>query len=308
MPDEEIQVETPEEESAEVELKEAGLDGGGEIVDPGQNEGKRPSAGEVPETVERRVSKAVAQLRGAEETIEKLKAQTSANEAVMSEVRKHNAALMEKLETLSNKAIDAVETSRQPAGDPPEIVAIQKSIAELEARKEDAVDNLKGKEVVQIDKELRKLERVMEGYEFHKRQQAHQKKEPPRKQQEEWDPDKDPDVIAFKKDADWYEKNPIMTGAAKEYDLHLSALPEWRGKPLSERFKEVKRVVEEQFSVKRESKPKPPGAESGIGLQRPGTSGARTVKLSAQQLQVAEGLGIKPEDYAKQLAFLGGAV
>jgi uncharacterized coiled-coil protein SlyX len=311
MPDEEIVVETPTEESQEVSLEEAGLAvEKEEIADPGQMEGKRPPEEVRHDPFEKRVSKVVARLKGAEETIERLKSKEASNEAVMSEVRKHNAALMEKLEALSNKAIEAVETTRQPAGDPPEIVNIRQAIADLESRKEEAVENLKGKEVVQIDRELHKLERIVEGYEYHKQKEATEKTrekaqpKPPVQQ-----PDIDPILDEFTKDNDWFNKDPIMTGAALEYDRFLLAKPEWKGKPDKERFRQVRADIESRFNTKPEAKPKPVGAESGIGLQRPsGSLSSKTVKLSSEEMAVAQGLGITPESYAKQKNFLGGAV
>ena len=317
MPEEEIQVEPIPEEEQEVSLEETGLEPPKEeVVDPGQLEGKekpRPQDNEPgPDTP--RFKKVYARLKGAEETIEKLKGKDAENAAVMEEVRKHNAALMDKIEKLSNKAIDAVESSRQPSGDPPEIVTVRQTISDLEARKEEAVENLKGKEVVQIDRELRKLERVLEGYEIHKSREAEFRKHNAASRKPEKEEPKataDPDIEEFvKQTKEWYGKDPIMTGAANEYELYLSTLPEWKSKPFSDRLKKVKEDIEGRFGMKSESKPKPPGAESGIGLQKPPGSlgGVKTVKLSAAEIAVANGLGITPEAYAKQKQFLGGAI
>ena len=312
MPDEEVVVEVPAEESQEVSLEEAGLSGEKEdIIDPGQMEGKpKPRNEDEPGPETPRFKKIYARLKGAEETIEGLKSDKAEKEAVMSEVRKHNAALMEKLEALSNRAIDAVETTRQPAGDPPEIINIKQAIADLEARKEEAVENLKGKEVVQIDRELHKLERIVEGYEYHKQKEATEKTrekaqpKPPVQQ-----PDIDPILDEFTKDNDWFNKDPIMTGAALEYDRFLLAKPEWKGKPDKDRFRQVRADIESRFNTKPEPKPKPAGAESGLGLQRPsGSLSSKTVKLSSEEMAVVQGLGITPEAYAKQKNFLGGAV
>jgi hypothetical protein len=229
----------------------------------------------------------------------------------MVEVRKHNAALMEKLEALSNRAIEAVETTRKPDGDPFEIINIRQAIADLETRKEDAVENLKGKEVVQIDRELHKLERIVEGYEYSKRQETEEKKrekaQPKPKPTQE--AEVDPILDEFTKDNDWFNKDPIMTGAALEYDRFLLAKPEWKGKPDKERFRQVRTDIESRFNAKTEPKSKPVGAESGLGLQRPaGLTSAKTVKLSSEEMAVAQGLGISAESYAKQKNFLGGAV
>ena len=312
MPDEEVVVEVPAEESQEVSLEEAGLSGEKEeIIDPGQMEGKpKPRHEDEPGPETPRFKKIYARLKGAEETIEGLKSDKAEKEAVMSEVRKHNAALMEKLEALSNRAIDAVETARTPAGEPEEIVSIRQAIADLESRKEEAVENLKGKEVVQIDRELHKLERIVAGYEYHAAQQKESKKRPPTAPDPaSKQPPMNPDVEVFEREATWYNKDPIMTGAAKEYDLYLSQSPEWKGKPFGERLRKVKEDIETRFNSVTPSKPKPVGAESGLGLQRPpGQQSAKTVKLSAEELAVVQGLGITPEAYAKQKNFLGGAV
>lgn len=311
MPDEEIVVETPAEESQEVSLEEVGLSSEPEVVDPGQMEGKKRPHEDEPGPETPRFKKIYARLKGAEETIEGLKSDKSAKEAAMEEVRKHNAALMDKIEALSNKAIEAVETTRKPDGDPPEIINIRNAIADLEARKEEAVENLKGKEVVQIDRELHKLERIVEGYEYHKqREVSEKKKEREQPKTPVRQPEVDPMLDEFTKDNDWFNKDPIMTGAALEYDRFLLSKPEWKGKPDKERFRQVRSDIESRFNTKPESKPKPAGAESGIGLQRPGGNlpGTKTVRLTAEQAAAADGLGVSRLDYAKQLQFLGGAV
>jgi len=314
MGEEEIQeVEAPEEESPEVVLENAGLTGEQEeVVDPGQMEGKRkPDDEPGPDTP--RFKKIYARLKGAEVTIENLRSKDSEKEAVMNEVRKHNQDLMNRIEALSNKAIEAVETVQKavPEGDPQDIVYVKQAITDLETRKEEALENLKGKEVIQIDRELRKLERVLEGYEYHKSKLQAEKKQKPKDAPGR----EDPDIANFISEAKWFNKDPIMTGAAMEYDLYLSGTPEWKGKPLKDRLVKVKQDIESRFNAKESTagptRAKPPGAESGLGLQNhQGTSplSGKTTKLSSAEMAVVQGLGITAEAYLKQKQFLGGAV
>jgi uncharacterized coiled-coil protein SlyX len=318
MPDEqEIVVETPPEQppqEVDVTEKLLGEEKPEEPLDPGQNEGKKfkPDQSKVPPE---RFEEVYGKWKGTERKLNELSESLKSKEAVMEEVRKHNQALMEKIEKLSNKAIEAVETVKDqvpqmPQGEPPQIIAARKAMTELEEKKEAALDRLDSKEVIKLDKELRKVERYLEGYEefmANKRAEAKpkpKKEDPPAPKEQT----ADPDIEAFQKDASWFGKDPIMTGAAKEYDLYLSGQPEWKDKPFSARLKEVKKTIEERFGNGSQPKPKPsPGAESGLGLSR-APAGSKTVRLNEQQLAVAKGLGITPEDYAKQLNFLGGAI
>lgn len=279
-----------------------------EIADPGQMEGKRRDQSRVPPE---RFEEVYAKWKNSERKISEFSEKLASNEAVMEEVRKHNKALMEKLETISTKAIDAIEQPRTPPGqteEPPAVTAARKSVEELEDRKAEALDRLDSKEVIRIDKELRKLERVLDGYEFYKAEQAKKASSKPDKPQKQPDPQEqttDPDIAKFISETPWYQKDPIMTGAAKEYDLYLMQKPEWSKEPLAKRLAEVKRVIEEKFKPSKSTRPS--GAESGLNLQRP-SSGQRTVKLTQQQIAVAAGLGLTNEEYAKQLNFIGGTV
>jgi hypothetical protein len=318
--EQEIVVETPPQQPPqEVEITEklTGEEKTEEILDPGQNEGKKfkPDQSRVPPE---RFEEVYGKWKGTERKLNELSENLKSKEAVMEEVRKHNQALMEKIEKLSTRAIEAVETVKEqqstPQGEPPQVVAAREAMEELEEKKVVALDRLDSKEVIRIDKELRKVERYLEGYESFvaqkKAKSRAQKEEPPPPPPEQTP---DPDIAAFQKTADWYGKDPLMTGAAKEYDLYLSAQPEWQNKPFSARLEKVKKDIEERFGTPpppppKSSSPKPsPGAESGLGLSR-ASSHSKTVKLNEQQLAVAKGLGITPEDYAKQLNFLGGAV
>lgn len=318
--EQEIVVETPEAtQPTEVEIAEelSGEDKKEEQLDPGQQEGKKfsPDQSNVPP---KRFEEVYGKWKGTERKLNELSENLKTKDVVIEEARKHNQALMEKLEKLSSKAIEAVENVKeQPEaaqGDPPEVAAARSALEDLEARKEAALDRLESKEVIKLDKEIRKVERFLEGYEAfmaRKRSEARSKKEKPQENKTQGE-ELDPDIDAFIKESPWFNQDPIMTGAAKEYDLYLTVQKEWKNAPLSKRLKEVKRVIEERFGTPAGGNGNEPkrtrssGAESGLGLSR-APSGPKTMKLNEQQLAVAKGLGITPEDYAKQLNFLGGA-
>ena len=73
-------------------------------------------------------------------------------------------------------------------------------------------------------------------------------------------------VAKWASDAEWFDKDgakydPIMAGAAIEYDKLLGAKPEWKSRPLMERLAKVKEDIEKRFRY--EAPPKMPTVEGG---------------------------------------------
>ena len=302
MPDEELNIETPEpEEDREFP---AGREQD-EVPDPGQLEGTRKSdhRDNEPPKDSPRWNQIYAKMKDYERDREALQAKLSEKDAVMDEVRKHNAKLMERMEELSNKALDTLGGKRDESpAELPEIQALSQTIDQLEEQKAQALEALDSKTVIKIDKEIRKLERMIDNYESKKRSDKPKEQDKPKPKQPSEPP---PEVIEFMDASkDWFGRDPLMTGAAMEYEKYLSLHPDHRGKSHKEILKKVKEDIEVVFSRLKSSgkdgnRGKPPAPESGIGLQKPGAS-SRTVKLSQDEVRVAQGLGLSVEDYAKQ--------
>lgn len=308
---EEEQVVVEKEEPTPTEIL-LGEDAGPEQEDPGQREGRksRPEDNEPPPDSPR-WKQVYAKMKEFERDREDLKAKLSEKDSVMEEIRKHNAALMSRVEEISNKALDSIGKKEESAGPSIEIQALQTTIEQLEERKAEALEALNSKVVISIDREIRKLEKMLDAEQERQTKASKKDTEKPKATVSQ-DQDLSPDLKEFMTEAkEWFFRDPIMTGAAMEYDRFLSVQPEWKGKPEKERYKKVKTDIEQIFG-KIKQKPAPEGGnsrrpaspESGVGLSKPGGALAKTVKLTPQQLQVAEGLGVSPEEYAKQVLFV----
>lgn len=299
MNEETLTIETPpENEGLTIDLEQ------GELEDPGTREGKarKPKEEHEPPPDSPRFKKVYAAWKNAEEKIEELNSKFSTSEAIMDEMRQHNKNLVEKLEKIASRPAE----SPMPSGEPPEIRAARKSIEDLEEQKVEAIEKVDGKAVSRIDRELRKLERVVEGYEWWARNEQNRRaRERAASQPKEEGLPKE--IQDFVDNTPWYNQDLKMTGYANMLDAKMMNSKEWENKPVSKRLAEVRRQVEAEFNWQPDGMgrtTKPPAVESGVGLNKPGGAGGRSVKLTAQQIKVAEGLGISVEDYAKQLDYL----
>jgi hypothetical protein len=246
-----------------------------------------------------RFKKVYAKWKDAERKISEIQKKMEEETGAISEMRSHNQKLVSTIEKLSNRTAEVVESieGREKKGEvAAEMEHWGSTLESLEERKVEALRDGDYKSSIQIDKEIRKVERIME-----KVGKSAQESVKPKPRSED-PPPLDPDIEKFTKASKWFNTDPIMTGAAKEYDMYLSVQPDWKSKPLAERLKEVKRVVEKKFAWQGT---KPASTESGEGLpQGPGMGAPRRVKLSDAQIRAAEGLGLTKEEYAKQLSMM----
>lgn len=239
---------------------------------------------------------------------------------VIKGAQEHNKALADKLEALAGKAMDSMDAmAKQPRPVPKavpkaEIDDLDEQIADLEAQLAEALDleTHNPKRAASITRRIQKLEAAKLRHEFSSPKDP---KDPPPENKGKQPPPPDPGVVWFLDAAkDWWAKDPLMTGAAKELDMVLSNDPAWKGKSVRDRLEEVKRQVEEKFNPsgkddKRKNDPPSPNPKPSQGLVEPGNlsgnaGNPRVIKLTPQERQVAAGLGISDQDYAKQKAML----
>jgi len=105
-------------------------------------------------------------------------------------------------------------------------------------------------------------------------------------------------------DNKWYLEDPLMAGAALNYEAQKMKDSEWASKPIVERLAEIKKVVEERFGMSKGGN----GATSAPSVDISSEAGSRQVisvtSLSSEQMAAARALGITPEDYAQQIKFI----
>ncbi len=115
-------------------------------------------------------------------------------------------------------------------------------------------------------------------------------------------------VAEFTVENSWFDPvsdsyDPMMRGAALEYDDFLLTKKEWKDKPLSVRLKEVKRVVESKFAGTFKSGP--PRVEPSRRLETGGElNNTRDYGLSEVEKRVADKMIplSKPEERYKEYA------
>lgn len=119
-------------------------------------------------------------------------------------------------------------------------------------------------------------------------------------------------VVAFKADNPWFDEksddyNRIMSSDAINIDNKLRQDPKWANVPFAERLKEVAtRMVDDKLANIKPTNDKPPSPEGGATTAAP--VGAKTVRLSALEKELADGLGTSYEDFAKAKMLEGDPV
>jgi hypothetical protein len=293
MEDTELTVETPPEEGVrEVEIKV------GE-----REEGEAPRGEHEPPPDHPRFKQVYGKLKAQERENEELRRSMEEERAA---AREHNRKLVEAVERLSTnttRVVDRMEERQEKESASAIIGGLEDTLGELEERKIEALKDGDYKSVTRIDRDIRRVEKEIERVSS---TPPPTKAAPPAQNGGEPD-DLDPVIVKFVGDTPWFNRDPLMTGAAKELDLALSLSPKWKGKDLKERLSHVRATIEERFAWKGT---RPQGGESGAGLPSGKPDSPTRVRLNDFQITVARGLGLTPEEYAHQLVLMGkgGAV
>lgn len=294
MPEEatELHVETPEPETAEMDVEPA-------AEDPGQNEGlpKKTAQEEEHDTHSKRFKEVYWRMKENERKYSEMLDTQKA-------MQEHNRALMDKLESVTSKAIDTVgEVARSQSAAKDKGPQLEEKLEQLEQEKLKAMDplNFNAELVTKLDREIRQIDRQI----WERDTSAKAKQKPDQVAQP---PDLDPDSKWFVEQSPWFNSNAIMRGAAIALDNELAMSPEWSNKSNRDRLAEVKRQVESQFNYasgdakEKPTKPKPASAvepaDSALGGNKV------NVRLTSEELKVASGFGMTPEEYARQKAFM----
>ena len=225
---------------------------------------------------------------------EELRKQLEKNEALIRQMQEHNRKLAESIEKVSEATIKVVEKGQVED----RTKTIKEEIASLRERRKEALENDNYDLADDITEEILDLKLQLKEVEKSKGKESGEKKEKPK---EETDPSFDPTPYEqFVNSSPWFIEDPIMRAAAIEVDNILSSDPVWAVKSDAERLAEVKKRVESRFQYQ------PKGNGSAVEGERRDTSpSGKTVKLTAEEVEVARALGLTPEQYAKQKAMLG---
>jgi DNA repair exonuclease SbcCD ATPase subunit len=118
------------------------------------------------------------------------------------------------------------------------------------------------------------------------------------------DPQEIATVNSWIAEVDWYNEDPIMRASAIQLDLILFNDPKWQEKGTKARLAEVKSRIERRFNYTKPTGGAGTGRASAANVDTSLTGGAGgtnlSTSLSPDELEVAKGLGLSPEQYLKQ--------
>jgi hypothetical protein len=299
MPDKE----KDEEGSVVVDINKDESDKGTPWVDPGAQEGvkKDPRVEQnklTPDTP--RFQEIYKSMKKGEEKIAELEKKVEAgsgNAALIEEMRRHNESLEKAIKQSSgnidsNRADDAIK-------------GLETKLGELKTLKKSAREEANFDSETEIDEKMADLR--VEIRDGKKAIEAEKKvaieaadKTKKAKDSELSDDDKViyNDWIA---DNSWYTKEPKKKAAAIAFEKKVVKEPEFADSTIMEILEEVGKRVEEKFKPAKRPNTVEDGSRLG-SIQIPGS-----VRLSPTEMEVAKGLGIAPEKYARQKATMASA-
>ena len=259
-----------------------------DLIDPGAEEGTKvdPRTTEPPPD-HPRFHEVYGKMKGYERELESLKEKMEEKESVVDAMKNHNDKLVSAMEGVKT----SIENKDSTSSENP-LEGIQGEIHRLSQEKVAAMEELEHGKVAELDEKIMDLKIQM-------------RSETPTK------PDIDPKPYdAWIESNSWFNDDPLMRGAAISVDDELSRDPVWGKKSIDERLAETGRRVTERFGytegVVKDEKPKMSGVEGASKGGSPSKRPSNVIRLSQDEMRVASGLGISPEEFASQKALIGG--
>jgi hypothetical protein len=295
MPEPEIKIEEEVVEEKEVILEE--------VTNNLVSEEERLDIEGLPGKDHPRFKKVYAKLKAAERRVEALEKRGEEDTSLKEEMKEHNRTLQDALERTAiatEKASEAtVKAAEQSAED-----VLEKEFKGIHTRlleqKKNAYEQQDYGTVVEIDDKLSDLKIEMN--------KLNNDKNAPKVSDETTNtalsPERQKEVERFMGNtSQWWEKDPMMTGAAKQIEQSLLTDVAWLNKPYGDLLDEVQKQIEKRFGFtggKEDETPSVNTVEGSSNVSQKG--GATVVKLSREELKIAKGLGVSPEEWAQQKA------
>jgi len=250
-----------------------------------------------------RFKEVYGKLKEAERKLAEKEEKESSNEKLISEMRSHNERLAKAIEASVNATREAVVLQREDNAGDEAVAALNDQLVELREKKVNALKNFDYDVVAEIDEQIIELKDELREHSKAKKKERHDKKEDDNK-------GIDPAILSFVAATPWFNGDAAdidMINAAYEMDRVLLRDPKWSKVEVADRLSEVRKRVEAKFDWKEDTgsgRKKLPGGVEGVSHGK--QVGTKIIKLSAEELTVAKGLGITPEAYARQKAAMGG--
>jgi hypothetical protein len=242
----------------------------------------------------REVYKDREELKRRVEVLEK-KQEGSISPEVLEEMRRHNQSL--------EKTIEELRGSRASDDNANDLKGLEDKLGELRNMKREAREQANFDRETEIDDkitdlkvDIREIKRQIE------KDKDAAAKPPDTKDKEGKLSDEDQEIFdEWVKENPWFTKSPKRRKYATKVEKEIIKEPEFELAEFDEILEEVAKRVEDKFKpVKGRNT-----VEDGGGRHASGSTPAGTVKLSPTEVEIAKGLGISPEKYAKQKSITG---
>lgn len=257
-------------------------------LDPGQAEGEKKD----PKVEQEKITAdhpRFKEIYGKMKEFERLLAE---KDEIIKGALSHNEKLVNRIDTLANKAIDTIDNSKK------EIIDFDEQIREVKSKKKEALKVFDYDQAEEYDELLSNLRAA-------KKDAERAPKKPV------IDHDAEETVNAFIESHEWFRSDPIMAAAMERLDSIYANAPKWKNKPMAERLEAAAKEIEKKFhytSVQEEKFPSEPKKYRHNDVEgHTGNDTRSSVKLTEAQVKIARGLGIPIDEYARQLKLVGGA-
>lgn len=264
-----------------------------EIPDPGKTEGtkKDPRLEQdkiTPDTP--RFKEVYKNWKQAEERIAKLEANKGGdNSALIEEMRRHNASLEETIKQIGgNKADDKDDNALKALDDKlTELKALKRAAREkADFETETSIDD----NILDLKVDIRELKKSIES--------AKTKSVKPSEKDTGLSDTDSADFGVWVVDNEWFNKDPKKRASAIAFEKKIITEPEFANASLSDVLEEVTKRVEEKW------KPVTGTTQVESGRTLASSTSTKSIKLSKTEVDIANGLGIPVETYAKQKALM----
>ena len=302
-------------ELAEEGLEDVEIDDGGEDVDvekddevwedPGSKEGEGGKEEHEPGPDTKRFKQVYGKMKELERTIEDIREHGMTADPIVKEMVSHNKRLAKAMEKVAENVakVEGVDA----------VVALETKLSNLREDRKSARSNNEDDKLDGLNDEIVDLQFAIREAKEAKVAKA---KEKPAAEETVDEAEIRQEFVAFVDKSPWFDPesedyDSIMQGAAMALDKDLQNDVRWSSKPLGERYEEVRKRItkrftweatdaEEEVPVKERKKLKAPAVETG--QRRPKGGKSTKMRLSAEEVKIADAFGLSPQEYAKQLA------
>ena len=222
---------------------------------------------------------------------EDLRKQLEFERSTMSAIKEHNKALADVVGKFT-QVVDEKKTDDV-------MRTYETEMSKLLDAKKSAKENLDFSLESQIDERIMDMKLTLRDM---KKQASAPKAEPKKEVADEIPADERAIYDAWIAENEWFRNDPKMRKSAIDTEMQLRKDPDYKYATVDEILGEVKKSVEEKFSSKEKAGKPKAGFVEGAGLSA--GNKPNTIKLTPQEVEIAKGLQISPEEYAKQKLFI----